>query len=587
MHSLLRAGNWPFLVVAFGVTCAAAVTALLLRRSEGGRRLLARVNSADRLCYRAMVALAVAYFLIYSYLSVQRYYKLLCGNWDLGIFESLFTNALHGKFFVDYRGPFDHFQPGAIVFLPFYALWPDGRMILILQTAVLTLAVWPLYLFAKEVSGRVLVGALVGILYLLYPFLTAGNLYDFHALSLSPLFFFSMLLFLVRRREGLYWLFMLFLLSAKESEAIIVFGVGLYLLSQRKLRLGALTVAAALAWGYLSTFVLMPAITGQTFRHLGRYEGLGDWVTSTFETYGVGLPVAAYVARVIAVLLFILVPIGFLPLRRFWPFVLIFGPTFAVNMASKVGFQNLFWGHYGITAVSAIFAASVFATRDIKGLEDKAKPSALPLFLIVIAGLSNLFLSFPANHRVAFPSARLEMSKSFNVMSIPLPVTAARRSFFSVAKDERFIMDAAGLLPAGSTVAVQNDIGYLLVNRCRTVDLSETVTADYYLLYELREDGFTAHQTFQKLYERLGADPDTVCFLVTNPSGHKWGTIFIYAKRDKWFEFYTNALQAAAREPDNPSYRMAVTGIQKMMGIRGPDAAGAGAPETRGAATAE
>ena len=118
--------------------------------ARGGRGVLARFDGADTGLRRAMIALGVAYFLVYAYLSVQRYDKLLCGTWDLGIFASLFANALHGRFFVDWRGPFDHFQPTGAIYLALYALWHDVRFLLVLQSAAAAAAAWPLYLVAKR-----------------------------------------------------------------------------------------------------------------------------------------------------------------------------------------------------------------------------------------------------------------------------------------------------------------------------------------------------------------------------------------------------------------------------------------------------
>ena len=124
-----------------------------MRGSFKGYARLQRLNAAEGFT-RAATVLAVVFFVAYSYLTLQRYEKLLCGAWDLAIFDSLFHNALHGHIFVDYRGPFDHFQPGLALVLPFYAAWQDPRMLLIFRAAVLALAAWPLYLLAQEISGN-------------------------------------------------------------------------------------------------------------------------------------------------------------------------------------------------------------------------------------------------------------------------------------------------------------------------------------------------------------------------------------------------------------------------------------------------
>ncbi|MHC4713399.1 MAG: DUF2079 domain-containing protein, partial [Planctomycetota bacterium] len=225
--------NPPLLVAGAIVLVFAGLLSLWLKHSYGGYGLLERINKADKGFARALVLLALVYFAVYAWLSVHRYHKVMLGAWDLGIFESLFANALDGRFFRDYRGPFDHFSPLVGVFLPFYAAWRDPRVLLVLQTAVIVLAVWPLYLLARDASGRALYGAVAGMLYLLYPLVGSGNLYDVHAAALSPLMFFSMLLFMVRERWGLYCLFAVLLMCVTEGEPVLVFGAGLYLMTRR------------------------------------------------------------------------------------------------------------------------------------------------------------------------------------------------------------------------------------------------------------------------------------------------------------------------------------------------------------------
>ncbi|MCD6406203.1 MAG: DUF2079 domain-containing protein [Planctomycetes bacterium] len=197
-HLAARAANAPFLGIGAMIVVFALIVTRWVRATYNGYELIARFNARERAFKRAALVLAGVYGIVYCYLSVHRYHKGMLGAWDLGIFESVLDNALAGRFFRDYRGAFDHLDVGLAFFLPFWALWRDARVLLVLQTAALTLAAWPLYLLAKEVSGRVVMGAVVVIVYLLYPLLGAGNLYDFHAVSLSPLFFFSMLLFMQR-----------------------------------------------------------------------------------------------------------------------------------------------------------------------------------------------------------------------------------------------------------------------------------------------------------------------------------------------------------------------------------------------------
>lgn len=579
-HVAARAANWPFLLFGAAVVTAALAAAWAFSRARGGR-LLERFNASERTLPRAMAALAGVYFLVYSYLSILRYTKNLHGSWDTGIFESLMTNALGGRFFQDYRGAFDHLNLTLAFYMPFYALWQDGRLLLVLQSAAVALAVWPLYLLAREVSGRASVAAVVGIAYLLHPLLGMATLYDFHGVSTSPIFFFAMLLFMRRQRWLPYWIFLALTLATKESESIVVLGAGLYLLSRRNWLQGALTAAAAVAWGALAVYVLIPGLSGEGFRHFNRYEGIAATVKwGVFDSLG-QVHAAAFAARAAAVTLFCLLPMGFLAARRWRPFVLVLGPTLAVNMLSKVAFQNVLFGHYAFTAMSAAFGAAALAAEGLLSpvapvSPDEAasgpRPSRWPVFILVSAALSNVLLSFPANVRWTFPPAFLEMGRAGNVLSMPLPVTPERRAFYRVTPEERFLLASKRILPPGATIATQNEIGYIFADRFTIHDLSYDVSADYYVFNIAIDGGFTEAGIYNALFARLESDPGIVRFIDLSTPGRpdrpgRPGLTF-YATGARAFEFYNNALAAHEREPDNASYAFAVAAVERTLGIR-------------------
>ena len=565
VYNMARQANVPLLVAGATVFAVGWLVAASSRRSEGGRRALRAVNESAVILPRALVGLAVVYTAVYTYLSIHRYYKLMCGGYDFGIFESLFANALQGHFFQDYRGPFDHFEPTLALFLPFYALWRDPRTLFALQSLVIALAAWPLYLLAKEVSGRASVGAAIAIAYLLYPFVGAKNLYDFHGIAITPLVFFFMLLFMQRRRWGLYWAFFALLLLVKESEIILPFGVGLYLLSKKDYIRGAVTAAVSVGWFFVVTEAILPWITGAGFLHYHRYEGLGEVV----QEAGV-VAAAAYVSRVFAVFCFAAIPLSFLFFRRWRAVILIFGPAFAVNMISKNLYQNVLFGHYAITVAAAALGAAALSLDGLKGFSREEKPSMLPAFVIIVAVLSNVLLSWPANFRVLYPTVHLYLDKSFNILSMPIPYSRERLDFYSRDAHERFFTDIAALFPKGTSIATQNNLAYFFVTDHKVYDLKfmpQDTIADYYLFDAGRGDYMqTPSKTFKFYLDRLAADPKSVKFLDLSAPGR--GDFVFYATDGKWMDFYENARKAHERDPRNPSYIEALQAVERTMGLQ-------------------
>jgi uncharacterized membrane protein len=570
VYNMARQANVPLLVAGATVFAVAYVVLAATRRLSRGNGGLRAINeSAVALPYAAVV-LAVAYTVVYTYLSIHRYYKLMCGGYDFGIFESLFANALQGHFFQDYRGPFDHFEPTLAVFLPFYALWHDPRTLFALQSFAIALAAWPLYLLAKEVSGRTSVGAAIAIAYLLYPFVGAKNLYDFHGIAITPLVFFFMLLFMQRRRWGLYWLFFALLLLVKESEIILSFGVGLYLLSKKDYIRGAVTAAVSVGWFFVVTEAILPWITGASFLHYHRYEGLGEIVGAAFSTREGAIAAAAYVSRVFAVFCFAAMPLSFLFFRRWRAVILIFGPAFAVNMISKNLYQNVLFGHYAITVAAAALGAVALSLDGLKGFSRQEKPSILPAFVIVVAVLSNLLLSWPANYRILYPTVHLYLDKSFNVLSMPIPYDRERLAFYGQDEHERFFTDIVELFPKGSSIATQNNLAYFFVTDHKVYDLKfmpQDTVADYYLFDAGRGDYMqTPPETFKFYLDRLAADPKRVKFLDLSAPGRP--DFVFYATDGKWTDFYDNARKAHERDPGNASYVEAMQAVERTMGLR-------------------
>ncbi|MHC4713401.1 MAG: DUF2079 domain-containing protein [Planctomycetota bacterium] len=565
MEAVLEAANAPFLAAAAGVLLCSAAIALVFSAAKQGRGAHGRLDSDGALAARAVLVLGAVYFAVYAYLSVHRYNRLMCGLWDLGLFESVLANALNGRFLRDYRGAFDHLDLNLAFFLPFYAVWRDGRVLLVLQSLVLALAAWPLYLLAREVSGRRSTAALVAALYLLYPLLGAGNLYDFHVVCLSPLLFFSMLLFMVRKRWRLYWLLLVLVLCTKETEAILVLGAGLYLISIKEYRRGGITAAVALAWVLIATLVVLPYVTGEGFRHFGRYAaafvpGQRDIGAATGVRYAILLLLCAF-----SIIMFALVPMGFLAARRWRPLVFVFGPTVAANIFSADKHQQVFFGHYGLTVSAAAFGAAALAVGKLAKAGPENARLRLPVFFLATALLSNLAFSYPGNERYVSPAAHFEIAKSGNVLSLPLPLNADRRAFYRAHPREKFFRAAAGLFPPEAKVAAQSNLGYLLVARQQVSDLSEAVEADFYVFDLAARVVFTHPQEYLALLQRLTSEEGFTRFLDLSRAGEP--SFVFFSRGAAWMDFYYNAKRAHSRDPADPFFARAVTEVERMLGI--------------------
>ncbi len=135
------------------------------------------------------IVISLIYTLIFSYVTILRYYAFEATGWDLGIFMQVLWNTVHGRpFFYTYElsvvpsGNFLalHFSPILLLVAPFYALFPRAETLLILQSSALGFGAIPLYLLAKKVLNQRLIALTLASVYLLYPPLQGINWFDFH-----------------------------------------------------------------------------------------------------------------------------------------------------------------------------------------------------------------------------------------------------------------------------------------------------------------------------------------------------------------------------------------------------------------------
>ncbi|MEN9218920.1 MAG: DUF2079 domain-containing protein [Gloeomargarita sp. DG_2_bins_126] len=251
--------------------------------------------------------IAVIFFVaIFSLLLLR--YGTFFATYDQGIFNQLYWNSLHGRFFesslssglsvavrldgdvpsVFYHRLGQHFTPALMLWLPFYALAPTPVTLILLQSLLLTAGGIVLYCLARNwlnpslswwiTAGYYGAGAVIG------PAL--GNFHD--AVQL-PLFLFGAILSLERRCWWLFWPLVGLTLMIREDTGIVLFGLGVYWLFSRRFPWVGLTVCV-LSFMYivLVTNVWMPAFSEDLSRrflpgYFGEVTGDNAETASTLD----------------------------------------------------------------------------------------------------------------------------------------------------------------------------------------------------------------------------------------------------------------------------------------------------------------
>lgn len=225
---------------------------------------------------RGLIILAAVFFSLTLLFALHRYFTLYA-SYDQGIFNQVFWNGMHGRFFqsslssalstnvvhdgqapqVFYHRLGQHFTPALLLWLPLYAIFPSPATLTVLQVMLITAGGIVLYALARQYVEPT-IALLITAGYYASNAVIGAVFWNFHDLSQLPLFVFGLLLALEKRLWWLFWLLAGFILLIREDTGVVLFGIGAYLVVSRRFPRAGLALCV-LSFGYimLVTKVLM------------------------------------------------------------------------------------------------------------------------------------------------------------------------------------------------------------------------------------------------------------------------------------------------------------------------------------------
>ena len=188
----------------------------------------------SRLAQGLVWMLIVLYILFFASLSIRQHETLQTGAFDLGNYDQAVWNTIHGHplRFTTVEGLTirlaQHVEPILLPISLFYLIYSSPKTLLVLQTIVIAIGAWPLYLLAREKLRSEFGGIVFAAAYLLSPALEAANLFDFHAVSLAPTFLLWAFYFLEKEKDPWFIVFSVLAMSCKEEISLLIVMMGLY-----------------------------------------------------------------------------------------------------------------------------------------------------------------------------------------------------------------------------------------------------------------------------------------------------------------------------------------------------------------------
>lgn len=224
------------------------------------RSPIGRLDSVARTAW----ILALLAFVLFAYVGIRQHDTFHTRARDMGIYAQVIWNTGHGRPFAstlleDNRLHIaEHVAPVMTLIAPLYALWPDSRLLLLLQQASLAAAGLPIFFWARRRVGDLpALGLLFG--YELMPMTSRIAFSEFHPIVLAalPVSLGIKAVLEGKSRAAVAWL--LLALLFEEEAAPIVGAAGAYLWLRHRqwsgFGLGALATAYLLA----VTLFVMPA----------------------------------------------------------------------------------------------------------------------------------------------------------------------------------------------------------------------------------------------------------------------------------------------------------------------------------------
>ncbi len=330
-----------------------------------------RLNKIIQAPAKRIVFFSICFvFIVLTALSIARHLSLSSGASDLGIFDQAIWNTTNGDIlFSSLMGNMNllgyHFYPILLLMVPFYKIWPNPIILLLIQSLLLSSAIIPLYLLSKNIlKERLLIFAFI-VSYVLSRPLRGVGLSDFHTeCFILPVLFWAYY-FLIKRKNGLLFTAIFVLFISKEDTVFMVSGLGLYAgFAQKRYRIGAaLCFLGVLMWFTMTKLVIPYFNPAHNYPYMNRLPfGLtySENLKMIIDNPGVVLkffitqPKVEYCLKLFG-------PLGFMPLFS-PPHYILIGIPLLKNLLPEANFSGFYniTSHYTASIIPFIYISAIY-----------------------------------------------------------------------------------------------------------------------------------------------------------------------------------------------------------------------------------
>ncbi len=423
------------------------------------------------------IILFISYFTFDAFVRHDNFHSL---REDLGNMDQTVWNVLHGNGFTltDPTGTAQesrlaiHADFLLILLAPFYLIWSDPKMLLLIQAVVLACGAIPLFWLTKKVLNNRVIALLFALAYLLYPTVQMNTLHDFHATSLSTTLFLFAFWYFSESKPVWFTLFAILAALGKEQFWLVTALMGVPWIMKSRYRLFGIAVTfVSLIIFYLIFLKFMPAAS-QASQHwalsyLSDYGGSFSEIMRNIVVHPLKTLSNIFAADRLYYYFQLLIPVSFLSLLS--PLTLILTvPDLAINVLSNDPLMRMIDYQYtsGITPwifVSAIYGFKVTENLLRENLKLKRFSAAILGTIVAICVIISVYVcgELPFGPRTRF-------------------------WYFQWAPPEAStIRQVAKIIPTKYSVSVTNNIGAHFSGRQFLYNYPANATSSAYVVVEL------------------------------------------------------------------------------------------------------
>jgi len=420
-------------------------TTLIENKGDSGTPKLDRgPTDASGRAVLAVLFLAVLWAALFSYLAIARHDAFESNAFDLGYVTQTLWYTDHGQPFrfttidglpVSPEGTLDvrqlhqppsllafHVEPLLLLVAPIFAIWPDSRLLLVLQAAALAAGGVVAAALARARLGDPSAVVVFGIAFLLSPSVAAASQSDFHAVSLAASLGLATIYCLATGRKRLALVGALLTTAGREDAALLMTALGAYLFIRGEIArrrattgtasdrspfdgyrdLGLRIFLVAGGWTVIAFGLIMPFFNG-TIAAIRRGEpAMGSIFWHRYTWLGAS-PLAALVniARdpgllinwfgqgdVQAFLATLVLSGGVLALLA-PDLLLVASPIIAMNALSSFDWMRSGGAHYSVIIIPILIAAGIEGTRRLRARIHGRGAQWGALAVVLLAALAN------------------------------------------------------------------------------------------------------------------------------------------------------------------------------------------------------